>query len=298
MTIAETKCGHCGAALSGDDKFCAQCGARVEGTTGDLRKPPLDERCRVCGHDVDPGASYCESCGSATREGSRVQQREQRARKKSSKMQPSSGGKRGRRFSLEPWQMITGGIVLVLAALFVYTELTREQSVQKFPVTGNLPAPSAPMMQEIEQLRRSVNANPTDVASLLRLANMLHDAGMQNASLLTDAINSYSKYLVLKPTDPNARVDLGTCYYEMARMDTSHAPALLSRAIEEMQKAFSVDPKHQAAAFNLGIVNLGAGNLEESNKWFNKAKEIDANSELGKKALQMLEQHSFQGSSN
>jgi cytochrome c-type biogenesis protein CcmH/NrfG len=213
----------------------------------------------------------------------------------------SAKAERGRdkkNFSFEPWQVITGVIVLLLVAFFAYTELTREQPINRPAAQQNPPLPDAAMMQEIEQLQRSVDTNPKDDASLIKLANTLHDAGMHNPMLLSRAISTYGKYLALKPTDPNARVDMGICYFEMARFDSVNAGSLLSRAMQEMETAIKANPGHQPAAFNLGIVNLNAGNLEESSRWFKKAMEIDANSNLGKKAKEMLEQHSFQGSLN
>ena len=154
------------------------------------------------------------------------------------------------------------------------------------------------MLQEIEELQGTVDANPNDAAALIRLANMLHDVGMHNQMFLNRAINTYSKYLKLKPADPNARVDIGICYFEMAREDTNNAASWLLRAIQEMETAFKSNPDHQPAAFNLGIVNLNAGNMEESRQWFKKAMEINPSSDLGKKAKEMLDQHSFPGSPN
>ncbi|MEK9136215.1 MAG: tetratricopeptide repeat protein, partial [Bacteroidota bacterium] len=182
---------------------------------------------------------------------------------------------------------------------FGYTELSREQlNPATSTVQQNFPAQSAAVQQELDQLQRAVDANPKDEAALLRLANALHDNGIHDPRFLQRAADTYAKYLELKPKDPNARVDMGICYFEMARVDSSNAASLFSRAIQEMQTAFTSNPTHQPAAFNLGIVNLNAGHLEESNKWFKKAAEINPNSDLGKKATQLLEQHSFQGSRN
>jgi cytochrome c-type biogenesis protein CcmH/NrfG len=292
MVMANVVCRECGAALSKDNKFCPQCGTKVEDQVGSLRSSGV--RCKVCGHDVDATASFCESCGAALKG---TPAKPKRAPQKSTR----TGGTKARTgFSYEPWQVITGALVVLLLAFFVYTELTRQQPQQKPSVQaqGSPTMPSAATMGEIDQLQRAVDANPNDHASLIRLANILHDAGMHNPLFLNRAINAYAKYLVLKPTDPDARVDMGICYFEMARIDTVNAASLFSRAIREMETAVKANPTHQPASFNLGIVNLNAGNMEESLKWFKKAVEIDANSDLGKKAKDMLEQHSFQGSPN
>lgn len=296
MAIAKAVCGDCGAALSQGDKFCPQCGANVEGmAAGGLGAHASNVRCGVCGHEAGEDANFCESCGSALRSGGRAQQPKKASQKKIAGTERPAKGNERKRFSFEPWQLITGGIVLVLAAFFVYTEVTRDAPTQKLVAPATFSAPNAGMLQEIEELQRTVDANPNDAASLIRLANMLHDAGMHNQMFLNRAINTYAKYLKLMPTDPNARVDMGICYFEMAREDTNNAASWLSRAIQEMETAFKSNPDHQPAAFNLGIVNLNAGNMEESTKWFKKATEINPSSDLGKKAKEMLDQHSFPG---
>ena len=121
---------------------------------------------------------------------------------------------------------------------------------------------------------------------------------MNNSTLLTRAIDAYTKYLKLKPNDPNPRVDMGICYFEMALVDSDNRSSLIAKSIQEMKSVFDANPTHQPSAFNLGIVNLNAGNLEESNKWFRKTVELNPNSDLGKKAQQMLDQHSGQGQPN
>jgi Tfp pilus assembly protein PilF len=60
-----------------------------------------------------------------------------------------------------------------------------------------------------------------------------------------------------------------------------------------METVAKNSPTHQPAAFNLGIVNLHMGNLEESNKWFKRAVELDGSSELGMRAQNILQKHTF-----
>ena len=298
MAIARLVCGGCGAVLTRDDKFCARCGARVDAGAPKQSVELLSSvRCKACGREVAADANFCESCGARLR-GATASQQKQKIQKKNAGGESRAKEGHTERFRFEPWQVITGVIVAAIIAFFAYTELTRDQQPRSPVVQQSTPPPAPEMMQQIEQMQRTVDANPADAASLLKLANMLHDAGMNSPMLLNRAINTYSKYLALKPTDPNARVDMGICYFEMARADTNNAATWLSKSIQEMQAAFTSNPTHQPAAFNLGIVNLNAGNLEESNTWFKKAVEIDPNSTLGKKAQQMLEQHSAPGQPN
>ncbi len=304
MAIAKSVCGDCGAILSPDDKFCPQCGSRIENSTAieaPQSSPDLQSmRCGVCGKVVHAGAAFCESCGASLHGG--VQSQGRKSEKPSQpdrKQSPPQKKDTHEKKRVETWQISTGVVVLALVAFFTYTELTREQQPKQIVAEQqNFPASSPVAPEAIEQLQQKVDANPKDDVSLLRLANMLHDASMNNPSLLTRAVNTYSKYLEIKPNDPNARVDMGICYFEMAKADSSNAPSLLTKAIQEMQTAFDKNPTHQPAAFNLGIVNLNAGNLEESNRWLKKTVELNPNSDLGQRAQQLLEQHSFQGSPN
>jgi tetratricopeptide (TPR) repeat protein len=86
---------------------------------------------------------------------------------------------------------------------------------------------------------------------------------------------------------------MGICYFELARTDTTGAEANFRSAVREMKTALERNPSHQPAAFNLGVVHLSMGHIEESRSWLAKAAAINENSDLGKRARTMLEQHSF-----
>jgi predicted amidophosphoribosyltransferase len=66
MARAEFICSDCGKELTDQDKFCSQCGAKVEV----VASPPLVQPsvmtviCEVCGHKSMHGGAYCEACGS------------------------------------------------------------------------------------------------------------------------------------------------------------------------------------------------------------------------------------------
>ena len=55
--------------------------------------------------------------------------------------------------------------------------------------------------------------------------------------------------------------------------------------------ALEYQPKHQIAHLNLGIVNLTAGNLQKSKEWFQKAVQLNPNSDIGKRAQELLTTH-------
>ena len=248
--------------------------------------------CTLCGFRNSPAAAFCESCG-AKLAGSAAApsvQRRERAQKparpaparEKGRMRKTEGGSR-----FEPWQIVSAVAVLALVVVVFYMLMPGDQG--SAPRTVPTPDPqAAASMAQIDALQQAVDANPRDTASRLRLANLLHDHGM-----VPRAIDHYNEYLELEPADPNARVDLGICYDQLALQDSLNAPRYFALALREMETVAKNSPTHQPAAFNLGIVNLHMGNLEESNKWFRRAVELDGSSELGMRAQNILQKHTF-----
>ena len=132
-------------------------------------------------------------------------------------------------------------------------------------------------IQQINDLEAKLKNNPKDTASILQLAHLKNDSRM-----FEQAIVNYKEYLALVPNDPDARIDMGICYYNLQNYKT---------AIDEMEKAIKYDPKHQIGYLDLGIVNLTAGNFEKSRENLKKAVELDPNSDYGKKAEELLKSH-------
>jgi Tfp pilus assembly protein PilF len=208
-------------------------------------------------------------------------------RERRSKPAAGQGGPPTKR--LEPWQIASGAAVLLLIAVFVYLELSREHPPSQVASGISSAQGVAPMtspMANLAPLEQAVRENPRDPEALLALANARHDVGQ-----FPLAIETYQRYLQEKPGDPNARVDLGICYFELGRLDSVNAETLFMQAMEEMQRVHRKHPRHQQATFNLGIVNLVRRDLKEASRWFQKTVEIDKASELGQRAQQMLQQH-------
>ena len=86
-------------------------------------------------------------------------------------------------------------------------------------------------VQEISELENIVKANPENYDAMLRLAHLLNDSGFDQR-----AVNYYEKYLEQDSENADVLVDLGVSYFEMG----NHA-----KAIENMEKAVSVNPRHQ-----------------------------------------------------
>jgi hypothetical protein len=275
MAYAKVVCSECGAAVAAEDKFCGSCGVKLEEKS--TSPPAGGQPCAVCGHGNAAGATYCESCGA--RLGGR--KKAGAPQRKPDRSRPESDRRRG----IEPWQVISLIAVLALLGYFVYTALEGDQprprsEAATSAMQGATPAPDFTVFEQ------ALVANPKDEKALLQYGNALFDAGAYPR-----AIDLYKRYLALKPDNPDARVDLGICYFELAKLDSAGHGTLFASAISEMEAVAKSHPNHQQALFNLGIVNLTMKNVEESQKWFKRAVQSNATSDLGVRAQRILEQH-------
>lgn len=129
-------------------------------------------------------------------------------------------------------------------------------------------------MNEINKLEEIVKSNPGNHEALLSLGHLLNDNGFYEK-----AIVKYETYLKGHGDNVDVIVDLGVCYFELKKYD---------QAIKTIKSGLELNPKHQIGNFNLGIVNLANGNPEEAKTWWEKAKNIDPNTNIGKKAEELL----------
>jgi tetratricopeptide (TPR) repeat protein len=282
--MAEVKavCGSCGAGVLWGAERCVACGEELGWPAGTTRK------CTVCGHLNMADASTCSACGarlSGNQKASAAQP--VRTKQHQGRAHVAAGPRR-----FEPWQIVSFVAIAALLAVLLYVELSRDHTpagASAAPVApATMPPPQTAPAVNLGPLEAAVVANPENQEALLTLANALHDNGM-----FLRAVETYKKYLHLQPRNPDARVDMGVCYYELGLADSVNRGRYFALAIGEMEAAFRSAPTHQPSAFNLGIVALQSGDLEASTRWFRKAVELGAASDLGVKARQLLEQHSF-----
>jgi tetratricopeptide (TPR) repeat protein len=139
---------------------------------------------------------------------------------------------------------------------------------------GQLPKMDA---DKLNQLKSRIENDPYDKNSILELANMYHDYNN-----VDEAIVYYNKYLTIDEKDPDARVDMALCLFEKHDNET---------AIKEILKAISIEPNHQKAHFNLGIIYLSSGRVSEAMTYFKNCYEIDPMSEVGQNSKQLLAEH-------
>ncbi len=305
MARAVIVCSDCGKELTPTDKFCPQCGAKVE--RGDSAGAAISTTvaCAACGHMNSRINSYCESCGAKLASAPPARhEADSDDEKKNTRSVPRSVSSQKSNssppFKFEIWHYALGAILLGVAGYFIYDEVDRnsrlappnaQSSPLNFPSQQAPSPPSKDILDAIARLEVTVKTNPNDSGAKLLLANALHDGAIHDGSLFPRAIKAYQTYLKEKPGDPNARVDLGICYFELGKIDSVKSAGLFSQAINEMETTLKNNPTHQAGAFNLGIVYLYSGNMLQSNKWLQKAVDLNPESDLGKRAKTILEQH-------
>lgn len=270
-------CAHCGSPLTGGARFCPHCGTSVAAPAAPAGA------CDVCGHVNDPPGTFCGQCG---------------ARLGAAGAAPAGpsgsapGTPRPVPFRREPWHYAAAALLAGVIVLFVWIEAARvpDPGTARRPAAAAAPAANS-ADAELARLEQAVAANPADTAALLGLANRLHDLSRRDPALIEPAIARYRQYLAMKPGDPDARVDLGIMYFERARTDSAGAAGHVDAAVAEMETVARAHPEHQAAALNLGIVNLNAGRSEEALRWFRRTVEIAPQTDLGQRAARLLGQH-------
>ena len=92
-------------------------------------------------------------------------------------------------------------VILITTGVFDGTEVQTNNTPPNSGINLN-------NLSEINALEQTVANNPSDISSLLTLANLQQDAGF-----FEKAITNYKKYLEVKPSDPDARIDMGICYF-------------------------------------------------------------------------------------
>lgn len=236
-------------------------------------KPTI--QCSECQHELAWGDQFCGSCGLPIEwpSGAPAQK---------TPYQPRPGKKDRRqaeKSAVTSWKMMVAVAAFLVVGVISLELLTGTKNVPVGSPAPTQPGSSANMeaMNKLTELEQSANANPADLQARLTVANYAHDN-----RFFDKAIENYKIYLVKKPDDPDALVDLGICYNDLGNLDDARS---------YMERAVKVSPKHLLGHFNLGIVNLRAGDLKAANDWFKKTVALSPNSEIGQRAQQLLNEH-------
>jgi len=305
-------CAECGSSLGENFKFCAECGAKIissvqnnsidtqHNTPGD---PTYKESveilvCENCGDENPSYNELCDGCGIKLKgtvsektvevkqpvsKGVKTPRPHKHAKQKKAKekIKTHPPQKTENEFDTKKiYLIITVISIFVLVILFssgvfdsgvtsVNTNVNPDQSSTSGINLGNL--------QNISNLEAKLNANPDDTKTLLELAHLNNDSGFYDK-----AIPLYQRYLEKFPEDADARIDMGVCMYNLRDFDN---------AIIEMKKALEYEPKHQIGHLNLGVVNLTLGNSDVAKKWFQKAVDLGPDTDVGKRAKELLNSH-------
>ncbi len=119
---------------------------------------------------------------------------------------------------------------------------------QKAPETEGAPTPgeALPSPEEtaakIQALKDILRKDPKNLSALVELGNLYFDTKQPK-----EAIDAYSKYLAIKPDNPDVRTDMGIMYRQLGNYD---------EALKQFRMAAQSDPKHAESRYNIGIVLL------------------------------------------
>jgi Tfp pilus assembly protein PilF/RNA polymerase subunit RPABC4/transcription elongation factor Spt4 len=309
------KCDNCGFIADEKFNFCPNCGSPlIKNETTDQQSPQNKELkseiviCDVCGENTKSENGVCEFCGAKLTDkekfseskgatevkvnevpdkikkekiGDGQKKKVARTNSKESQKKQSSSVAGTRNLTNTQVLLISGGILVVVFIMLLASGVFDTNDIN---TTANHEAGTnteskidLSQLQQINSLEKIVNSDTTNLNNVLDLAHRLNDSGFYEK-----AIGYYQMYLRHNPKNPDVQIDLGVCYFEIKRYEI---------AKEEMLKGIRIDPKHQIGLFNLGVVNLAQGNLDSAKFWWKKTLEINENSDIAKRAKQLLESH-------
>ena len=98
----------------------------------------------------------------------------------------------------------------------------------------------APMMAEINALKRRLQQDENDLSALRRLGDIYYQAAMWE-----QASGHYERALALDSSNPNVMTDLGVCYRGQQQFE---------RALELFAQAQAADSGHWESLFNTAVV--------------------------------------------
>ncbi len=141
-------------------------------------------------------------------------------------------------------------VISFVAGFFLATAImsSQEAPVQKRPLgsgSTNMQQEASldqQTMRRIAQLELELAQSPKDAEKWATLGNLYYAIPMP-----TESIKAYQEVIKLQPNNTNVMTDMGTMYRANNQFET---------AIQQYDKALSIDSKHQNARFNRGVVLL------------------------------------------
>ena len=177
--------------------------------------------------------------------------------------------------------LLVGFISGATVAILKGTKGTEKAAMVQKPQMPLPPAPPpgpdpAELNLKIQALKDIVKKDPKNLSALVELGNLYFDSGQPK-----EAIEAYSRYLAIKPDNPDLRTDLGIMYRALGDFD---------RAIEEFKKAAQSDPKHINSRYNMGIVLLhDKQDIKGAIKAWEEYLKVDSKSERAQRVRSQIE---------
>jgi len=171
---------------------------------------------------------------------------------------------------------ISGATVAILRG----TKSTEKTAMVKNRQMAPEPLPKGPDAVEaaskIQTLKEIVGKDPKNLAAWAELGNLYFDTDQPK-----EAIEAYSRYLAIKPDNPDVRTDMGIMYRKLGQFD---------KAIEEFTKTAQSDPKHINSRYNLGLVLLhDKGDIKAAIKAWEDYLKVEPNSERAQRIRAQIE---------
>ena len=154
------------------------------------------------------------------------------------------------------------------------------QKPQMAPPGAPAPAPPArdsiEAASQVQTLKEILKKDPKNLPAWVELGNLYFDTDQPK-----EAIDAYSRYLGVKPDNPDVRTDMGIMYRKLGQFD---------RALEEFRKAARSDPKHVNSRYNIGLVLLhDKQDIQGAIKAWEEYLKVDPNSEKSQRIRAQIE---------
>jgi cytochrome c-type biogenesis protein CcmH/NrfG len=175
---------------------------------------------------------------------------------------------------------ISGATVAILRGTKGAEKTATVQKPQMAPPGAPAPAPPArdsiEVASQVQTLKDIVKKDPKNLPAWVELGNLYFDSDQPK-----EAIDAYSRYLAVKPDNPDVRTDMGIMYRKLGQFD---------RALEEFRKAAQGDPKHVNSRYNIGLVLLhDKQDIGGAIKAWEEYLKVDSNSERAQRIRAQIE---------
>lgn len=133
------------------------------------------------------------------------------------------------------------------------------------------------LMDLLQTLEDSLAASPLDSMMVISAANIAYDLGD-----FEKAARFYRRFVdSINPSITPVRIDFAYSLYQMGKQ--TEGRSILEDIIEK-------EPRNQTALLNLAVMWAQDRQFDVALKWFKRCRDIDPESELGKRAAMAIEQ--------